>query len=137
VTPEQEALVAVTRTLEHLRIPHMVTGSVASSFHGRPRSTHDADIVIDPSPEQLDGLLHRLDAAGYYVDAARARDAFGRRLQFNVIETHSAFKIDLIRRPRSLAGNHRRGAVSSARAQRAVRLSMEPLCFATAAAVCS
>jgi len=96
VTPEQEALVAVTRTLEHLRIPHMVTGSVASSFHGRPRSTHDADIVIDPSPEQLDGLLHRLDAAGYYVDAARARDAFGRRLQFNVIETHSAFKIDLI-----------------------------------------
>jgi hypothetical protein len=25
----------------------MLTGSVASSFHGRPRSTHDADIVLD------------------------------------------------------------------------------------------
>lgn len=96
MTPEQEALVAVIRTLEHLGIPHMVTGSVASSFHGRPRSTHDADIVIDPSGQQLDALVDRLERAGYYVDAARARDAFGRRLQFNAIETQSAFKIDLI-----------------------------------------
>jgi len=98
VTSEQDALVAVVRTLEHLRIPYMVTGSVASSFHGRPRSTHNADIVIDPSPEQLDALVDRLDAARYYVDAASARDAFGRRLQFNAIETRSAFKIDLILR---------------------------------------
>lgn len=96
MTPEQDALVAVVRTLEQLGVPHMVTGSVASSFHGRPRSTHDADIVIDPSPEQVDALVDRLDAAGYYVDAAHARDAFGRRLQFNVIERKSAFKINLI-----------------------------------------
>jgi len=54
VTPEQEALFEVPRVLERLRIPHMVTGSTASSFHGRPRLTHDADIVIDPSPDQLD-----------------------------------------------------------------------------------
>lgn len=78
------------------RIPYMVAGSVASSFHGRPRSTHDADIVIDPSPEQLNALVDRLDAARYHVDAARARDAFGRRLYFNAIDTRSAFKIDLI-----------------------------------------
>jgi len=96
VTPEQDALVAVVRILDELRIPHMVTGSVASSFHGRPRSTHDADVVIDPNRAQLDGLVASLDEAGYYVDAARARDAFGRRLQFNAIEMQSAFKIDLI-----------------------------------------
>jgi hypothetical protein len=29
----------------------MVTGSVASSYYGRPRSTHDADIVIDPTTD--------------------------------------------------------------------------------------
>ena len=67
MNPEQEALFGVTRQLERLRIPHMITGSTASSFHGRPRLTHDADIVIDPS-----------------------------RLQFNSIQTSSAFKIDLI-----------------------------------------
>lgn len=54
----------------------MVTGSVASSYHGRPRSTHDADIVIDPSLDQLEALVRSLLDAGFYVDDERARDAF-------------------------------------------------------------
>lgn len=96
MTGEEEALFEVVRVLERLQIPHMVTGSVASSFHGRPRSTHDADIVIDPSPEQLEALVEALDDHGFYLDADRARDALRRRLQFNAIETRSAFKVDLI-----------------------------------------
>lgn len=96
VTPEQQALLEVLRILERLGIPHMVTGSVASSFHGRPRSTHDADVVVDPSREQLDALVQILGEAGFYVDSDRAREALRRRLQFNVIETRNAFKIDLI-----------------------------------------
>jgi hypothetical protein len=96
VTPEQEALLEVVHALERLSIPHMVTGSVASSYHGRPRSTHDADIVIDPTQAQMDMLVRSLLDAGFYVDDERARDALRRRLQFNVIERQSAFKIDLI-----------------------------------------
>jgi len=96
VTPEEEALVRVVRALEIEAIPYMVTGSVASSYHGRPRSTHDADIVIDPAAEQLTRLVRRLAAAGFYVDDAQAQDALRRRRQFNVIETQSACKIDLI-----------------------------------------
>jgi hypothetical protein len=96
VIAEQEALFEVVRVLERLHIPHMVTGSLASSFHGRPRFTHDADIVVDPSLDQLDELVRALDDRGFYLDADRARDALRRRLQFNAIETKSAFKIDLI-----------------------------------------
>lgn len=96
MSPDEEALLEVIRALEGQEIPHMVTGSVASSYHGRPRSTHDADIVIDPSRDQLDGLLRVLGDRGFYVDADRARDALLRRLQFNAIEMKSAFKIDLI-----------------------------------------
>lgn len=96
MTPEQEALVGLVRVLEDLAVPHMVTGSVASSFHGRPRSTHDADVVIDPTPAQLEALVRALLAAGHYVDAARARDALLRRGQFNVVDARCAFKIDLI-----------------------------------------
>jgi hypothetical protein len=104
VTPEQEALLNVARLLESLKIPHMVTGSVASSFHGRPRFTHDADIVVDPSPDQLGALVRALADGGFYVDPGRARDALRRRLQFNAIETKSAFKIDLIiRKDRSFS----------------------------------
>jgi hypothetical protein len=96
VNPETEALVALVRHLEALQIPYMVAGSFASSFHGRPRSTHDADVVIDPTPEALERLLQALAAGGFYVPVSSARDALARQRQFNVIETKSVFKLDLI-----------------------------------------
>ncbi len=75
MTPEEEALARVVRHLEALSIVHMVTGSVASSHHGRPRMTHDVDIVIEASPEDMVRLVEELVSSGFYVDAARARDA--------------------------------------------------------------
>lgn len=60
MSPEEEALGAVVRALDLLAIPYMVTGSVASSYHGRPRATHDADIVIDPSLLQIVPLVEAL-----------------------------------------------------------------------------
>jgi hypothetical protein len=96
MTPEAEALARVVRLLDDLGIVYMLAGSMASSFHGRPRTTHDADIVIDPDPQQLDQLVAALAAAGFYVDGQRAQDALRRRRQFNAIDTTSAFKLDLL-----------------------------------------
>lgn len=98
MTPEEGALLAVTGTLDDLGVPYMVTGSVAASYHGRPRATHDTDIVIDPSPQQLDTLVQRLIAAGFYADLTSARAALRERRAFNVIETAYACKVDLILR---------------------------------------
>jgi hypothetical protein len=96
LSAEQQVLARVTRLLADLGVPYMVTGSLASSVHGRPRTTHDADIVIDPTPAALDRLVAELQAAGFYVDAAVAREALRTRRQFNAISTASAFKVDLI-----------------------------------------
>ena len=96
MTREQHAVLEVLRDLERLEIPHVVTGTYASSFHGRPRATHDAAIVIDPQPQQLEALVEALAAAGYTVDAARARESLGRRLTFGVIDPRCALKIDLV-----------------------------------------
>ena len=52
MSPE-ETLRRVIEILEKHKIPYMLTGSVAASYHGRPRATHDADVVIDPRPQQL------------------------------------------------------------------------------------
>jgi hypothetical protein len=93
---EADVVACVVRELEALGIPHMVAGSIASSIHGKPRTTHDADIVIDPTGEALDRLVATLAAAGFYADPAAARDALRRRRQFNVIDTETAFKVDLI-----------------------------------------
>jgi hypothetical protein len=98
VTPEEDALLRVLRVLERIEVPYMVTGSVASSFHGRPRATNDSDIVIDPGPEQLRRLAAELASGGFSVDLSRALDSLRRRLSFNAIETTSASKIDLWRR---------------------------------------
>ena len=92
---EEDALGRLVRRLEALGIPYMVAGSVASSHHGLPRATNDADIVIDPSPEALDALLAALTADGYYVDARTAHEALRARRLF-IIDPDTAFKVDLI-----------------------------------------
>ena len=93
---EEEAVARLVRRLEALGIPYMVAGSFASSHHGLPRATNDADVVVDPSPEALDDLLAALAADGYYVDARTAREALRARRLFNVIDPETAFKVDLI-----------------------------------------
>jgi hypothetical protein len=47
----------------------MVVGSLASSYHGDPRTTHDIDLVILPSKQALDGFVRDLDVAQFYVRA--------------------------------------------------------------------
>lgn len=76
----------VVALLERLSIPYMVTWWIATSYRGRPRATHDADVVIDPTSAQLDALVSELAGAQFYVDLEGARRAMGQRLQFNVIE---------------------------------------------------
>jgi len=55
VTPD-DAVVAMFRALDAAGIPYMVVGSLASNFHGIPRSTQDADFVVQLQSGQLTGL---------------------------------------------------------------------------------
>lgn len=55
-----DALLALTSALETAGIPYMIVGSYSSNFYGIPRSTNDADLVIQMSPAawtRLPGLL--------------------------------------------------------------------------------
>jgi hypothetical protein len=79
----------------------MITGSVASSYHGEPRATRDLDIVIDPDRGGISRLVGELQAAGLYVDADAALHALDDRTQFNAIEATTGWKVDfLIRKDR-------------------------------------
>lgn len=90
-----ELLADAVRRLDRAHIPYMVTGSVASTYHGEPRATLDLDIVVDPLPETLAILLESLLADGYYVDRGAAFDAMRGRTQFNAVGA-GATKIDFI-----------------------------------------
>jgi hypothetical protein len=91
-------LARIVAELDARGIPHMVAGSFASAYHGEPRTTHDIDLVIDPSREALDGLVRELDPERFYVSAEAADEAWRRRGHFNVVDLESGWKIDLILR---------------------------------------
>jgi hypothetical protein len=94
---------SVRAILERLRdalvaadIPYFVTGSLASSAHGVPRSTNDIDIVISPTRQQLEKLLEQFPASEFATDRDDAFDALVRRSLFNIVDYASLWKIDFI-----------------------------------------
>ena len=92
-----EALLrALVAALRAEGIPFMLTGSVAGGYHGAGRATMDIDLVVDPDPPQLEGLLARVAALGAYVSDEAAREALARRTMFNVVDPESGWKADLI-----------------------------------------
>ncbi len=86
----------LTGLLDELGVAHMVVGSFASSAHGVPRTTHDIDVVFDPTPDALVRFLAAIDPDRYYVDADTAHDALRRRGMFNIIDATTGWKIDLV-----------------------------------------
>ncbi|MGC1274092.1 MAG: hypothetical protein WBC44_10325 [Planctomycetaceae bacterium] len=91
-----DPLVRITAALDAAGVPYMLTGSFASSIHGETRTTHDIDLVIDPTAGQLRRFVAALPPAEYYVSLPAAFDALERRSQFNVIELEANWKVDLI-----------------------------------------
>jgi hypothetical protein len=74
----------------------MLTGSVASSFYGVPRSTHDVDFVIAPTKDQLLAFVVLCKRHGLYATNEEATAALQARTQFNVIDFANGLKADLI-----------------------------------------
>jgi len=84
----------VTDALERLGIPYLVGGSLASSLHGTPRATQDADLVVDLKPGQVTQFVKELGPA-FHVDADMIREAIRDGSSFNVIHLATMFKVDL------------------------------------------
>lgn len=87
---------AVVTALDAAGIPFMVTGSLAAAYHGAGRATLDIDLVIDPTAPQLRSLVEALTRTGTYVSADAALEALEHRSMFNVVDTATGWKADLI-----------------------------------------
>jgi hypothetical protein len=88
------ALVPVLEVLRRLGVRHYVGGSIASSAHGVPRSSIDADVVAELGPPHAAPFVAAL-RQGYYVPEERVRDAILRRASFNVIHLETMVKVDV------------------------------------------
>ena len=89
-------LTLATEWLDAAGIPYMIADSFASTLHGRPRSTQDVDIVIDPTLAQLQAFLAGVPADRAYIDEQTATEALHARDMFNLIDMESGWKADLI-----------------------------------------
>lgn len=95
MTEPGDFLREIVSKLEEAGIPYMATGSLGSGFHGKPRATKDFDLLISPRADQIAAFVGSL-REGIYADLDSALDALRRRSMFNIIETESSWKIDLI-----------------------------------------
>lgn len=91
---QQELLKKVVQTLEDARIDYMVTGSVASSLQGEPRSTHDIDLVVAIQKSAVKKLLEAFPPPDFYLDEYSILDAINRQSMFNLLDVNEGDKVD-------------------------------------------
>ena len=89
-----QTLQELAATLDRLRIPYAVTGSLAGDLHGRIRFTRDVDIIVDLPPARAEELFGALEGA-YYVPRDFARQAIAAGSGFNVLHLATGLKFDL------------------------------------------
>lgn len=91
---QQELLRKVIRVLDGAGIEYMVTGSIASSLQGEPRTTHDVDLVVDIETASINELLNTFPPPDFYLDQERIAEAINKKGMFNLIEVNTGDKID-------------------------------------------
>ena len=84
----------VIQTLEDLGIEYMVTGSVASSLQGEPRSTHDIDLVVVLQRSMVEKLVEAFPPPDFYLSEASILDAIDAEGMFNIIDANEGDRID-------------------------------------------
>lgn len=98
----REFLIQAVDILDQLNIPYIVTGALAVSFYGLPRTTHDIDLVIELKQEHVAPLVKAF-SKDFYISSKAVQEAISRSSVFNVIDPQSGLKIDFwIARPEAL-----------------------------------
>jgi len=93
MSTQSEILLFVIDQLERLEIPYMLVGSFASNYWGRPRFTHDADMIVDIPASKAASLACALEA-DFCASSFVIEEAIAKRSHFNVIHLEQSFKVD-------------------------------------------
>ncbi len=89
----ETALTQVAGTLNRLNLPYMLTGAVAVTYYGEPRTTHDIDIVMLISPADIARIEAALEP-DFSVDEVSIKAALLEGSMFNAIHEETGFKVD-------------------------------------------
>lgn len=90
---EEKLFKKVITRLKKGHIPYMLTGGLAVTIWGRPRSTLDIDIVIDLKKKDKDKVI-KIFKRDFYIDKEAINLALSKIFFFNIIDLKSNVKID-------------------------------------------
>lgn len=92
----EDLLITIAKILDKLEIPYIITGGMAVSAWGRPRTTLDIDIVVNLLPKSVSFLIKELLKVDkdVYVSEEAIREALERKGEFNFIDPNSNLKVD-------------------------------------------
>ncbi len=96
---------AIVRSLNRLRVYYAVTGAIAASYYGAPRTTVDFDVLIYGSSDNIRRLTKALRQSRIQADEEALRRA-SKLGEYNVVscgDTLSPHSIDIILRRRKFA----------------------------------
>jgi len=88
-----EVIKLLVRTLERASIPYFITGSIASSYYGIPRFTHDIDVVLTVGTKEVDRIIKIFKDDGY-ISKEGILEALSGSGMFNFIHSKTGLKID-------------------------------------------
>ncbi len=113
----EDSTLAVVRALERMGVRHYVCGSLASSLHGEPRATNDADIVAVLALSHFARLKQELGQR-FFLDEDDFRAAVENQRSFNLIDEIELSKVDVF--------CVRSAGYQAEALERVVRLDLEP-----------
>jgi len=92
----ENLLIKIASILRKFNIPYLVTGGIAVTVWGRPRTTFDIDIVVELKKADIFPLLKSLRAFSKvgYVDEEAAKQALKEKGEFNFIHPNTGLKVD-------------------------------------------
>ena len=95
---EPELFLLFIRRMNRAGYRYMVSGSVASIFYGEPRLTHDVDIIVFLSAEEIGKLDDLFPQNEFYLpppETIFAEVARPERGHFNIIHHETGFRADI------------------------------------------
>lgn len=90
---QEDLLIKVIQRINKLRIPYMITGGIACIFYGKPRLTHDFDLVVEIEEKNITNITSVFKDE-FYVSPEAIQNAIKYRSMFNIIHFDSGIKID-------------------------------------------
>lgn len=82
---------------ETLGIPYYITGGVAATAYGDPRTTRDLDLVIELNRDNISQLVEALEMAGFYCPPSSVEDIRdGRGIVLSVTQMTSVLNADIV-----------------------------------------